>query len=633
VNQFGFVKPRSRLPSARLLQDLPSPGPSAHRRCRRRPHRSRSECICSHRPLSQSPCPIARFPLITCMSAIQSHTITEAEENSFNFPPQPRLTQMNVHPDILRQPGLSQLPSQMLSLNPHRFLPNQQQPGQQPQQQQHMGLLSNAANSNPSVGMMAGAPPNNSVALQQYQLHMQPSNLQQVNQRRMLVPQSQQPQPMNQSNSASASHLGLTTSQLGFPDGIIHQSGNNVPVRRAPSQPQLLNQPSSHLGGAVNGMNMGMNPQTGMPAQLRQVATQQPQPQMNPRLQPQLQGQISPELAMALRQGNAALSQNASRAAPSQAQILGSLSHPPALTQAHLGAIPPSHHQNSAQNAVSLPHHQPQISHSPRPGSHPQTHTPSNMPIPTQPPSQAAVPRAPLTTDDALFMSFPNAQFQQTARLPGNNGQFPFVPSSTPPAQHGDAPQSINAGLSNPPGPNNRGGFQMTPAQGLEQMQLGEAHGPHYKMHPAQSNAPPRSISHGSRHSPETLALHQQAPPPPHHPSPRPSDPMGHIAHPPRPQSQPLAQPARPPSQAGSSHTSHASQAQFPANALPPGRMPAHPQQQHGSSQQQPQLQFPVSGHVPARPSISSASVSSTAVSSSLPEGGAMHTNPRVREM
>ena len=531
------------------------------------------------------------------MSAIQSHTITEVED-SLNFPPQPRLTQMNARPDNMsRQQGIPQLPHQMLSLNPP-FLPPQQQ------QQQHINLLPNAANSNQPMGLIGTAPPTNN-AMMRYQMQMQQAGMQQVSPRRLLFQHSQQAQGLNQSTPPSGSHIGLGH----FPGGMIQQAGS-VPGRRVSSQPQSLNQSPGHLAGGGGGMTMGMNAQTSLPGQLRQIAQQQ----ANARAQhQQLQGQMSPEMAVALsRPGNANVSQNIGRASSAQAQLLPNIAHPPALTQAHPSGLQSSHHQNSSQNAVPLSHQQPQISPSPRPGSHPQIHTPSNMP--------QASNRTHLASDDPIFIGFQNPQYQQAHhRMPGNAGQFSFVPSTPPTTQHSDAPQSITGGLANPPGPSSRGGFQLTPAQQFEQMQqASDNYGAHLKIH----SSSPRPIPPNSHLPSGTLPPQQQQPQ--HHHSPHPQDPMGHIAQPQRPQSQPTLLPGRPSSQPGPSHTPHATQSQLPTNNLPTGRIPSLPQQQHGNSQTLHQPQVSASGHTASRPSLSAASGSSTTVSSTLPlsEGG-----------
>jgi hypothetical protein len=556
---------------------------------------------------------ISAFRHIICMSAIQSHTITEAEENSFNFPSQPRLTQMNVRPDMLRQQGLPS--SQMLSLNTPQFLPTQQQQGGQ-----HIGLLPASSNPNPQMSMMGRPPANSPTMQQQYQMQLQQQHTD--NQRRLRL--QHQTQGLSQSGAAPGPHIGLGPPQI-FP-GMMQQVGSNVPVRRVASQPQSLNQSPNHLTGSVAGMNPTLNTQASM-GHLRQVSQQH----ANARIQQQqMQGQISSEMAMALsRQGNL-MQQGVSRT-PAQTQILGSLSQPPALTQAHPGGIPSSHLQNAPQNAMSHPHPQPQLSASPRPGSHPSTS--SSMPAPTQGSSQGTPNRVQLS-DDPMFMNFPNTSFQSAQHNPrsqGNNNQFPFMPSSTPPIHHGDASQSIAPSLANPQGLINRGSFQVTPAQQLEQMQhTTENYGTHFKMHPSQSSIPQRQSPHSTHITPGPLP----PPPPPIHPSPHQQDPMSHIA-PQRPQSQPTAQPRRPPSQ---TEQPHASQSQLPANTLPPGRTPSLPQSQHGLSQPLNQPQLSASAHPPPmahRSSLPNTSGSTTTVPSSalpLPEGGAIPPQ-RVRDL
>lgn len=427
----------------------------------------------------------------------------------------------------------------------------------------------------------------------------------------------------------------------------MQQPGNNVGVRRVASQPQPLNQSSGHLGmqPGASGMNMGMNPQTSMPAQLRQVQQQQHQhqhqhQQMNMRLQQHQpsQSHIPPEIAMALRQGNANLSQSVARTASAQAQLLGNLTQPPTLTQAHAGGIQSSH-QNNFQNSIPLPlqHQQPQISSSPRPGSHSQTHTPSNMSMNNQGHPQNTTNRNQITPDTAMFMNFQNPPFSQTphttGRLPPNNAQFPFVPSSTSPSQHGDIPQSISSGLGNSIGSGNRVGFHPTPAQQFEQMQQTSAnYDSHFNISPPQSNIPPRPPSHNNHQPPGPLPQQQQQS--------QQHDHMAHLSQ--RPQSEPTTQPGMPQSQPDPSHTPRVSQPPLPTNHLSSGRIPTFSQSQHGGSpSHQPQLSG--SGHplpVNSRASLSAASgsSSSTVSSSSVPPSSEVvplhgQINTRSREM
>ncbi|KAF7964420.1 hypothetical protein HWV62_8251, partial [Athelia sp. TMB] len=156
------------------------------------------------------------------------------------------------------------------------------------------------------------------------------------------------------------------------------------------------------------------------------------------------------------------------------------------------------------------------------------------------------------------LFNFPGQQFPQVP--PGNVGRvnppFPFVPSSSP-SNHGDMP------LMSTPAHNRSGGYQMTPAQQLQQNGSENFGSSHFGMPPPNvANVPPRPPSNlsgtpGPQHQPI------------HHASP------GDHMSPQRQQSQP----PRPPSQSG---TPRNPQPQLPPTAGRAGPPMIQPQSASG---------------------------------------------------
>lgn len=519
----------------------------------------------------------------------------------------------NVRSDMLRQ---SQPP--ILGLNGNPFLQNPAQGGQQ--QQQPMSMPPNSNNSHPPMGML-GPNPNNPMNPQRYPMQMQGGSIQQQRQQQMMMRQGQPGQPMNPATGNMPGHhiAGMNHNQLQgmqFSGNLMPQGGNNVGVRRVASQGQI--NPGAHLGGlpqGVNGnMSMGMNPQTSMPAQLRQaqaVAQQQMRQQ-------QLAGHMSPEMAMGMNRpgGNMSLSQNAGRAGSAPMPLMNSLSQPPSHGQPpNVDGMSPSHHQNNFPNSVPLPmqHQTPQLSSSPRPGSHPQSHTPT-ITMAGQGPSHSPMNRAHTHMVSGNFNNRVSPSYMPSTpsnggRIPNGNGQFSFGPSSPP-----DMPQS-NAGFVNTPGGGPGSSFHLTPAQQFQQMQHNNETYASFGMSPG--DAPPRPPSHNNQHP---SMPPQQIPSQQHHHSPNASDSMN--IYPTRPQSQPQA---RPSSQPGPSHTPRPQQPQVPSNAggVPSRMPPSHnvgsqqgmPPQPSGSSQ--PLTIAPRPPTQPAvGPSVGSSPASSTTQSS-----------------
>ncbi|KAF8628168.1 hypothetical protein AX17_006038 [Amanita inopinata Kibby_2008] len=474
----------------------------------------------------------------------------------------------NVRADMLRQGGVTPN-SSMLGLGNPAFMQNPQS-GQQSLPQGHMGLPPNAANANGPMGMLAGNTQNaRYLAMQQggnMQQHQPP---QQQQQPRM---QMMRPGPGGQHiNPPGAPQIsGLGPNQL-FPPGSMQQGGPNLGPRRGPSQPQTLNPAAGHIAGLPpNSMNINMNPQNAMPGHLR-PGQQPPQQRMQHPM-----GGVTPEMAMIMsRQGSssAGIPQNMTRTGSAQA-LMGGLNQPTQIGQVAIGpGLQPSHHQSNFQNAVQMPNQVP-IS-SPRPGSHPQAHT-SNMSMTAPGRSHTPVNRTRMTPENGMFgIGFPNSQFPQGPsgnRVP-NNGAAPTRP-----------------------------GFQLTPAQQLEQM-----NGPPDSF--SNFNMPPRPPSRHNAHP----SLPQQQPfqTPLHQHSPRQSESLA--SHPQRPASQPQQSiPGRPPSQTGPRTPSQTS---LNVNPNVTGtRIPVT----HGG----PQTAHPTIGHGPGnivpRPSQQSIGPSPSGVASSL---------------
>ena len=511
-------------------------------------------------------------------------------------------------------PQLTQVP-----INSPHFLPSHQQPHQQQQSANHVGLMSNAPN--PSMAMLAtGVQNNNSSALQataRYQM------------RQNVMQQGQNPQMSSSAAPPGASHmpqLGHNPLQsMAFPAGMMQQGMNGVQVRRVQSHPQGLNQAASHVPPmhppqpSLNGINMAINPQSNMSAHLRPP----PQQPIMSRLPSSIPRSISPDLTG--RQPSAtAVPQNPLRPPPSQ--IMSSLPQPPGMPQAGLQQ-PLS--QNSFQQTVpGHPHHPPSLTSSPRSGAHSQQqHAASNMIMGQPGPSQAPGPR-PMSHPDNAFVGFQNNHFSQnmvaaSGRIPNPGAAFPF----TPPVSQNEPleiPHSIGEGLQNTSTPI-RSSFQPTPAQQVEQLQQNDNFGGHFV---SQQNPPPptRPPSHPSSAHGNSVPPRQM--PPPHRHSP--SDPMAaHVQQQPqRPQSQPQGPPGRPPSQAGPSHTPRSSQSQLPSSSsglISSARITPHTQPPQSSPHQQrqsPSVQQPIAPRPSQGPTTNSpaTNAASSEASTSQPQ-------------
>jgi len=488
------------------------------------------------------------------MSTTQSHIQTGAQ-STFNFNSSQPLTQMNARLDVIRQPGVPQVPQMAMN-----FIGGRQQSEQHGQPP--MAIIS-GNNNNPPMNILGGGPPGNNSPAQPQRYHQQMQQAEQHRRHQALLQQSQNAQSMNSSGGGTTAPPmgGPGPNQMGFPNNMLQQQpGNNSQVRRVSSQPQPLNQSVGHLqmgGGAMHpgppgggAMPMGMNAQTSMPAQLRQATQQQ---QMNSlRMQPG-QGHMSPDMAM--RSGNSGISQNGQRSASAQAPIMNS--QQPGFAQAHSAGMQP----NTFPNPMSHSHQPSQTtSPSPRLGSRSQPQTPANMNIVNPGQQQPLTSRSQGDMINFQTPQFPQGVPNNAVRV--NNPQFSYVPSSaSPPNRHGDMQlQGMASSVSN----SRPGGFP-TPAQ---QLQSGEGFNGHFNMPPPQSNIPPRPPSNNNSHAP------------PHHLSPQQQDHLtGHS--PQRPQSQPQNQSGRPPSQSGPSNTPRTSHAQLPGHPGNPsaGRIPLLSQQ------------------------------------------------------
>ena len=516
---------------------------------------------------------------------------------------------LNVRPPHDMRPPQNIPQLTQVSMNPPHFLPSQQPPQQQ-QSPNHIGLMPNGPN--PSVAMLAtGVQNNNNSALQATQARYQ--------MRQNTIQHGQNPQMNSSAAPPGASHmaqLGHNPLQsMAFPAGMVPQGINGVQVRRVQSHPQGLNQVASHVPPmhpaqpSLNGINMHMNPQPNMSAHLR------PQQPIMSRLPSSMPGSISPDV-MGRQPSATAVPQNAHRAPSAQSQIMNSLSQPPGMPQAGLQQ-PLS--QNSFQSTVpGHPHHAPSLTSSPRPGAHSQPqHATSNMIMGQPGPSQAPGPR-PMSHPDNAFVGLQNNHFSQnmvagSGRIPNPGAAFTFTPS----VSQNDAlemPQSIGEGLQNTSS-SIRSSFQPTPAQQFEQLQQNDNFGGHFVSQPNQppptrppshpntahgSSAPPRQMPPSHRHSPsDPIAAHVQQ-------------------QPQRPQSQPQGPPGRPPSQAGPSHTPRTSQSQLPSTSglISSARITPHTQpsqssphlQRRSPSVQQPIAPRPSQGPTTNSPATNAAS-------------------------
>ncbi|KAG7446022.1 uncharacterized protein BT62DRAFT_968891 [Guyanagaster necrorhizus] len=467
---------------------------------------------------------------------------------------------VNVRPEMLRQPGMGQPP--MMALNSGSFMQSPPQPGQQ----QQLGMPSSTV---PPMGMLGGGPPNQNPSIQHQRYPMS------VQQQHPSAGPTQRPmlmrpvQPMNP--SAGGAHMSINFGN----NPVIQQQQQSIANRRV-SHGQPLPPGANHIGS----LPMGMNQQGNMPTQMRQPPQPHGQPQQPQMRQPS--GHMSPEMAMGMRSasGNPGLPQNVVRTGSAQLGMMNGIP-PPAQSQSMQGGMQSSH-QNNFQSPVPLPlqHQTAQIPPSPRPPSHPSSHTPAMNMGPG--PSQPGMNRSQMPPDNPMaFIDFSTPpQFSAQASSGGNN-QFPFVPSSTPPTQMGEMSRALPSNIANTPP--NRTAFQLTPAQQFEQMQQqGTENYNSFGMPP-----PPRPPSHN----------HHHAPLPQSQPSSHPPSPSDNINTYPRPLSRPRSQSGRP----SSSHTPRITQSQLPSNpALAAGgRIPS----QHTGPQPQPGLQPQVlSSSQPAGP-------------------------------
>ncbi|KAK0453084.1 LIM-domain binding protein-domain-containing protein [Armillaria borealis] len=378
----------------------------------------------------------------------------------------------------------------MLGLNSGPFMQSPPQPGQQ----QQLGMPSSNV---PPMGMLGGGPPNQNPSIQHQRYPMQ------VQQQHPSAGPTQRPmlmrpvQPMNP--PAGGAHMA---SNINFGNGPMMQQ-----------QQQSIANRGNHIGS----LPMGINQQGNMPTQMRQPQQAHGQPQQPQMRQPS--GHMSPEMAMAMRSasGNPGLPQNVVRTSSAPMGMMNGIPQSGGMQ---------SSHQNNFQSPTA------QIPPSPRPPSHPSSHTPAMNMGPG--PSQSGINRPQMPTDNPMaFIDFSTPQF--SAQTPsGGNNQFPFMSRALP------------TNIANTPP--NRTAFQLTPAQQFEQMQQqGTENYPSFGMPP-----PARPPSHNHHHA----SLPQSQP------SSHPPSPSDNINTYPRPGSRPRSQTGRP----SSSHTPRITQSQLPTN-------------------------------------------------------------------
>ncbi|KAF9057310.1 LIM-domain binding protein-domain-containing protein [Panaeolus papilionaceus] len=472
-----------------------------------------------------------------------------------------------------------------------------------------MGLPQNINQQNQQMAIQTGPQ-------QRYPMpanHMQSQVQQQQQQRSMLMRQGPN-QP--QLNSAQQNPSGLPMQAVPFPASMMQSQGQNpVNVRRVQSQPHM-NPLGAPIPNTVSGaMQMAINPQTGMPTQIRQATSQQQQQQQHNQLRMQHQAHLMQQqssipndiaaLGMARQPPNPAMQQGVARTASGQPPM-SSLPQPPMGGPSLSGGMqPPPLHQNSFPGSASMPpqHQPPPISSSPRP---PQGLSPS-------PQSHGPWTHHRITPDNAHTFSFAG---YNPAQFPGGNPGRPgppgpsgapgygFAPSQTPPMPVGEASQTSPSGMMQGGAPN-RANFSTQGSQ-FDMMGNNEVY-PNFGMHPP-TTVPPRPPSMGGPHQQppggpsqatqnmlqaqsqqanqqqqQQQAGSQQSSTPQHHNNQQSQQPQSQASqshqssprvdqmnpHPQRPQSQPRhSTPGRPPSQAGGQ------QRNAPGSGIGPGPGP-----------------------------------------------------------
>ncbi|EKM59536.1 uncharacterized protein PHACADRAFT_250104 [Phanerochaete carnosa HHB-10118-sp] len=450
-------------------------------------------------------------------------------------------------------------------MNGPPFIAPQSQPGQPPQAQQpHPSMLN--ANPPPPMGMLTGAQPNANGPNPYQGLHMQANRVQAPPHRNPMMHPMQGMNPGMGSNQSLVNGLGPSQLQnIPFPNSIPG------PIRRAPSQPNMMNQggvPGLHPGQpAMAGMSMaGMSGITNMNLQqqqrmqqIRQQQHLQQQPQQPGQGQPQLQapGGLPSDYMLGGRPG----AQGGGFPPGARAQLMPGIPQPPNLPQSQQGGM-----QGPFTNSMSMSQQPQQMGTSPHPG-----HTNVAPNIANGLPGSNGMPpngvqNRPRITPEPTFVGFQNGPMggmgQGVPRMPATNGQFPFGHASTPPNGMGDLQQPMSSGRLGTPRPGNQQPLMPTPAQALEISQNGGENNFNVTMGMPPPAGPARPPSQQRPHPGFQLPQQQ---PPQQQPHPRQQTPLaahtsprqpqqGQQLHGQRPQSQPQAPQRQSPQQSQQPH-------------------------------------------------------------------------------
>ncbi|KAF9526268.1 LIM-domain binding protein-domain-containing protein [Crepidotus variabilis] len=454
---------------------------------------------------------------------------------------------------MIPSPSIGQPQGMLLNANHPGFMSNSGHMG--PQQglgQGPLGLPQNMS-SGPPMSMLSGPPMNPSIPRFTMQSNPMPQGLPQ--QQRAMVPrQGPNPPQLNPTSAnPSAAHIQSQMVGMQLPPGIMQQVGQNNPIRRVQSQPQM--NPLGGMPQSASGMTMNQS------NQLRQLANQPPGQQPHLQQQHIRMQQFAPNGNMDLMQmrshnpASSSMSHNiVPRPGPNQGQVMNSLTPSP---------FPPGmqsqHHQNPFPNG-SMPNQAPNSS---RPNSTQgmaagPSHNPANR-----------LRTSPDGSNPMSFMSYGTpSQFSNSnpaARgVAPNLGQpYSFPSTSSPSMQLTDVRQPSPSNMANVTSSQAgnsaaKGGFFPTPAQQHLDMGL-DNYSPPFTMPPPPSI--PRPPSHGTNPHPGSL------PPTPSTPMQNSQQRQQQQHRPPTPQQQAQmameqmsqhqsgshSQPQRPPSQASGS--------------------------------------------------------------------------------
>lgn len=485
-----------------------------------------SRCLL-HRPNNPVRCVLRSSPLLPHRSCWLSSIVTIVRHSHSSERPPSQQMNGPIRQSMIPQSTIGQ--QQMLSIgNPTSFMQGTGPLGaQQSLSQTSLGMPQNVP-TNPPMGML-GAAPVPGGAVQRYPMQQNPmqQSLQQQ-QRPMIQRQAQNLNPSVPNSSANA-HISQLQGLPFAPNMMQPPMGAANNIRRVHSLNNMT--PLGVLPGPVTGsMSMGMNPQTGIPGQLRQVPGG---PQHLHQLRLQQQQPMMPQATMSdLMMRNPAAGNPVmqpamgARVSSAQGQVMSSLTQPASVGSA--GSMQGTH-PNSFSNG-SMPSSQ--LSTSPRPNS-------------TPGPSHASINRvrtSPDNNNSMSFLNYPASQFSSnnTGRgvLPSPSPSYPYLSSTSPTMQLSDiSHQTSPPGVMTTQGgtPANKGAFFPTPAQQQLDMSV-DMYNQGFAM-PPPASMPTQTPSHAPNslqqppHTP-SMPNPQQRPPP--QPSPGPQQQQSHqlqLAH------------------------------------------------------------------------------------------------------